>query len=86
MCARHSDVRGNRKLEPAYGAGKIYDDPVFFASYNRTRTHGIALAEALEEPAIRNLLTDLNDMNILDLGRGTGVMSHWVAEHRSDRP
>ncbi|MBT3942160.1 MAG: class I SAM-dependent methyltransferase [Chloroflexi bacterium] len=63
----------------------IYDDPTFFAAYDRMRTHGIALAGALEEPAIRSLLPDVTGMSVLDLGCGTGVMSRWLIESGADQ-
>lgn len=58
----------------------IYDNPEFFAEYDRMRTEGTALPETLEQPAIRSLLTDVVGRRALDMGCGTGVMSRWLME------
>ncbi|MDA1257218.1 MAG: class I SAM-dependent methyltransferase [Chloroflexi bacterium] len=62
----------------------IYDDPEFFAGYDRMRTHGISLPETLEQPAIRSLLTNVQNKRVLDMGCGAGVMSNWLVEQGAE--
>ncbi len=50
----------------------IYDDPDFFAAYRELRDHEAGLNAAIEEPAVRSALPDLNGLRILDLGSGFG--------------
>ncbi|WP_296520051.1 bifunctional 2-polyprenyl-6-hydroxyphenol methylase/3-demethylubiquinol 3-O-methyltransferase UbiG [Rhodoplanes sp.] len=50
----------------------IYDDPVFFESYERLRRNGTGLNDALEQPALWSLLPPLGGLRVLDLGCGFG--------------
>jgi ubiquinone/menaquinone biosynthesis C-methylase UbiE len=51
----------------------IYDDPAFFAGYERLRRTGTGLNEVLEQPALWALLPgSLEGLRILDLGCGFG--------------
>lgn len=50
----------------------IYDDPVFFESYQRLRRSGTGLNDALEQPALWSLLPPLAGLRVLDLGCGFG--------------
>jgi SAM-dependent methyltransferase len=54
-------------------AQNIYDDPQFYACYEKLRANGTALNEVLEQPALYRLLPDsLDGLRILDLGCGFG--------------
>ena len=51
----------------------IYDDPAFFAGYERLRRTGAGLNDVLEQPALWSLLPgSLEGLRILDLGCGFG--------------
>jgi ubiquinone/menaquinone biosynthesis C-methylase UbiE len=54
-------------------AQNIYDEPLFFAGYEKLRRMAIGLNEVLEQPALRSMLpASLEGMRILDLGCGFG--------------
>jgi ubiquinone/menaquinone biosynthesis C-methylase UbiE len=54
-------------------AQNIYDEPLFFASYEKLRRTAIGLNEVLEQPALRSMLPlSPEGMRILDLGCGFG--------------
>lgn len=50
----------------------IYDNPQFYEAYERLRTRGDGLNEALEQPSLRSLLPPLQDATVLDIGCGYG--------------
>lgn len=51
----------------------LYDDnEEFFQGYQRIRKNGHNLKDLLEQPAMRDLLPDLKDKTVLDLGCGGG--------------
>lgn len=51
----------------------IYDDPDFFAGYERLRRTGTGLNDVLEQPALWSMLPDSFDgLRVLDLGCGAG--------------
>lgn len=50
----------------------VYDDPEFFEAYRALRLEDKGLNGALEEPAMRSLLPNLNGSRVLDLGCGFG--------------
>ncbi|TXI06718.1 MAG: class I SAM-dependent methyltransferase [Rhizobium sp.] len=58
----------------------IYDDPGFFEGYSRLQRSVEGLAGAAEWPAIRALLPDLHDLDVVDLGCGFGWFCRWAAE------
>jgi ubiquinone/menaquinone biosynthesis C-methylase UbiE len=54
-------------------AQNIYDEPLFFASYEKLRRTALGLNEVLEQPALRSMLpASLEGIRILDLGCGFG--------------
>jgi ubiquinone/menaquinone biosynthesis C-methylase UbiE len=58
---------------PAVRQGQnVYDDPDFFAGYKSLRQHDSGLNEALEIPALRSLMPNLDGKRVLDLGCGFG--------------
>jgi 2-polyprenyl-3-methyl-5-hydroxy-6-metoxy-1,4-benzoquinol methylase len=59
----------------------IYDDPAFFAGYKKLRQNDTGLNGALEVPALRRLLPDLHDKQILDLGCGFGDFARYACEN-----
>ncbi|WP_232668226.1 class I SAM-dependent methyltransferase [Pseudonocardia sp. TRM90224] len=50
----------------------IYDDPAFFRSYQELRSGEAGINAALEQPAVRRLLPDVDGLDVLDLGCGDG--------------
>src|SRR5215468_10172806 len=69
----HGRTISARRGNPMSSAQNIYDDPLFFAGYERLRRTAIGLNEVLEQPALRSMLpASLEDMRILDLGCGFG--------------
>ncbi|MGG7438520.1 class I SAM-dependent methyltransferase [Chryseobacterium arthrosphaerae] len=50
----------------------IYDNPDFFAGYKALRDGDKGLNELLEQPAMRSLLTPVQDKTVLDMGCGLG--------------
>lgn len=56
----------------------IYDDPAFFAGYEKLRRTGTGLNDVLEQPALRALLPPLAGLRVLDLGCGFGDFARWA--------
>lgn len=63
----------------------IYDDPEFFVGYKRLRDTGSGLNEVLEQPALRALLPDLNNLAVLELGCGMGQFARFCVAHQARR-
>jgi SAM-dependent methyltransferase len=64
-------------------AQNIYDNPGFFAEYDRMREHGLGMNESMEQPAIRSLFPgerELAGMRVLDMGCGAGETCRLLAE------
>jgi SAM-dependent methyltransferase len=59
----------------------IYDDPEFFAGYNRLPRSREGLAGAPEWPALRALLPDPSGLRVADLGCGFGWFCRWAREN-----
>jgi len=59
----------------------IYDDPTFFTNYARLNRSVQGLAGAPEWPAIKNLLPDMQDLSVVDLGCGYGWFCRWAREN-----
>jgi SAM-dependent methyltransferase len=60
-------------------AQNIYDDPEFQARYRRLPRSEEGLSGAPEWPAVRSLLPDLVDRDVVDLGCGYGAFARWAA-------
>jgi SAM-dependent methyltransferase len=58
----------------------IYDDATFFEEYSRLARSVEGLDGAAEWPALRALLPDLRDRNVVDLGCGFGWFCRWARE------
>jgi SAM-dependent methyltransferase len=58
----------------------VYDDPEFFAAYQRMREAEAGINAAVEEPALRALLPDVTGTRVVDLGCGDGRLCRYLAE------
>jgi ubiquinone/menaquinone biosynthesis C-methylase UbiE len=57
----------------------IYDDPTFFAGYEKLRETNSGLNDVLEQPALRGLLPQsLEGLRVLDLGCGFGDFARFA--------
>ncbi len=56
----------------------IYDDPEFFARYDRMRIESSDRNELFEQALIRSLLPDVRGLRVLDMGCGAGEMCRWL--------
>ncbi|NMH70981.1 class I SAM-dependent methyltransferase [Bacillus sp. RO3] len=59
----------------------IYDDPTFFQAYMNLRKSGETYNDYLEQPAMKEELTDLGGKSVLDLGCGTGGLAKFCVEN-----
>jgi len=59
----------------------IYDDPAFFEGYGRLNRSVHGLAGAPEWPALRDMVGEVRDRAVVDLGCGYGWFSRWAREH-----
>jgi SAM-dependent methyltransferase len=59
----------------------IYDNPDFFAAYDRMRKENTGLNDPVEIPAMISLLPDVEGLRVLDMGCGAGGMCRWLLEH-----
>lgn len=57
----------------------VYDDPAFFAAYQEMRDAEGGINAAVDQPALRALLPDVNGMSVLDLGCGDGRLCRELA-------
>ena len=60
-----------------------YDDPTFFANYSQMARSIGGLGEAGEWPAFRDLLPDLRNKDVLDLGCGFGWHCRYAREQQA---
>ena len=51
----------------------IYDNDTFFEGYSQLRSREINANNLLEQPAMKEMLPELNDIAVLDLGCGCGA-------------
>ena len=63
----------------------IYDDEAFFKEYSRLPRSIEGLDGAPEWPALRAMLPDLRDLNVVDLGCGFGWFCRWARENGAAR-
>ncbi|MHB8296483.1 MAG: class I SAM-dependent methyltransferase [Acidimicrobiales bacterium] len=57
----------------------VYDDPVFFTAYQEMREAESGINAAVDQPALRALLPDVDGMSVLDLGCGDGRLCRGLA-------
>ncbi|MDQ0271401.1 class I SAM-dependent methyltransferase [Cytobacillus purgationiresistens] len=57
----------------------IYDNPTFFKGYTELRDSGITYNDFLEQPAMKEAISNLEGKTILDLGCGMGGLSKYCA-------
>ena len=68
-------------VPPPAAPQNIYDDPAFFAGYEKLRRTGTGLNDVLEQPALRALLpASLEGLRVLDLGCGFGDFARWARQ------
>ncbi|HLX39014.1 MAG TPA: class I SAM-dependent methyltransferase, partial [Ktedonobacteraceae bacterium] len=60
-----------------------YDDPTFFANYSQMARSIGGLEAAGEWPAFRELLPQLRDKHVLDLGCGFGWHCRYAREQQA---
>ena len=58
----------------------VYDDKNFFSAYKEMRDSKLNANELIEIPIMKEMLPDLKDKKILDLGCGDGCMSRFFVE------
>ena len=58
----------------------VYDNSVFFEEYQSMRTNKINANNLIEIPIMKEMLPDLKDKTILDLGCGAGDMDKYFIE------
>lgn len=63
----------------------IYDNPEFFQMYKNLRESRITYNDFIEQPAIRGLLPDLQDLNVLDLGCGFGEQANYMIDNHASK-
>jgi ubiquinone/menaquinone biosynthesis C-methylase UbiE len=63
----------------------IYDNPAFFEGYNKLRDSGITYNDFIEQPALKELLPDLKDKCILDLGCGAGQFASYCIKNGASK-
>lgn len=59
----------------------IYDDPDFFKAYSSLQRQVHGFDGAPEWNVVRNMIPNLTDKHVLDLGCGFGWFSRWAREH-----
>lgn len=62
----------------------IFDDEHFFSAYSEYRKSPKCLNTAIEQPALRRLLPDLQGARVLDIGSGTGAFCEYALRLGAD--
>jgi SAM-dependent methyltransferase len=65
--------------EPITGRD-LYDDPAFFTRYQQLRDAAAGLNEVLEQAALARLLPPATDLDVVELGCGTGALARQLAQ------
>ncbi|WP_397538089.1 class I SAM-dependent methyltransferase [Rummeliibacillus pycnus] len=63
----------------------IYDNPIFFKNYSSLRESGVTYNDFVEQPAIKSVISALDDKCILDLGCGNGKFAKYCAENGASK-
>jgi SAM-dependent methyltransferase len=58
----------------------VYDDPAFFTAYQEMRDAESGINAAVDQPALRALLPNVQGMSVLDLGCGDGRLCRELAD------
>ena len=66
-------------------AQNIYDRPEFFEAYSRLARSVEGLDGAAEWPALKAMLGEVRDLDVVDLGCGYGWFSRWARENGAVR-
>ncbi|MFF2176401.1 class I SAM-dependent methyltransferase [Lysinibacillus sp. NPDC058147] len=61
----------------------IYDYPEFFRQYQKLRQGPYNYNNLLEQPAIKSLLPNLSNLQILDIGCGMGEFAYYCIENNA---
>ncbi|MCL1694795.1 bifunctional 2-polyprenyl-6-hydroxyphenol methylase/3-demethylubiquinol 3-O-methyltransferase UbiG [Lysinibacillus sp. BPa_S21] len=61
----------------------IYDHPEFFHQYQKLRQASYNFNNLLEQPALKSLLPNLTDLQILDIGCGMGEFAYYCIENNA---
>lgn len=61
----------------------IYDHPEFFHQYQKLRQASYNFYNLLEQPALKSLLPNLTDLQILDIGCGMGEFAYYCIENNA---
>lgn len=62
----------------------VYDQEDFFNEFSRIRQNPNNHNDLIEQPAIKELLPDLNGLDILDLGCGNGLYSKELMDRKAN--
>jgi ubiquinone/menaquinone biosynthesis C-methylase UbiE len=57
----------------------LYDDPSFFAQYQRMRADRTGLNDELEQPALARMLRPVHGASVVELGCGDGALARHLA-------
>lgn len=66
-------------MRPPLDGADLYDDPVFFTRYQQLRAAHAGLNEALERPALWQMLPAIGDADVVELGCGDGTLARRLA-------
>jgi ubiquinone/menaquinone biosynthesis C-methylase UbiE len=63
----------------------IYDDEKFFEEYKRLRENSEGFNDVIEQPAIKSLISELNNKDVLDVGCGFGDFCRYAKSSGANR-
>jgi ubiquinone/menaquinone biosynthesis C-methylase UbiE len=64
----------------ALSGSDLYDDPSFFAQYQRMRAASAGLNDELEQPALARMLPAMGGASVIELGCGDGSLARRLAD------